>query len=43
VYSDPDRDAGLYRVRVDHARGQDVAVIIDGQEVGRIPVADLRP
>ncbi len=43
VYSDPDQGAGVYKVRVDYVRGQDVPVIIDGQEVGRIPVADILP
>jgi Uma2 family endonuclease len=43
VYSDPDRDAGAYRSRVDYRPGQDIPVIIDGREVGRIAVAELLP
>lgn len=42
VYTDPD-PAGGYRSRVDYRPGQDVPVIIDGQKVGRIAVADLLP
>jgi Uma2 family endonuclease len=42
VYTDPD-PAGGYRSRVDYQPGQDVPVVIDGQEVGRIAVADLLP
>jgi len=42
VYTDPDPAVG-YRSRVDYRPGQDVPVIIDGQEVGRIPVAKLLP
>ena len=42
VYTDPDPAVG-YRSRVDYRPGQDVPVIIDGQEVGRIPVAELLP
>jgi Uma2 family endonuclease len=42
VYTDPD-PAGGYRSRVDYRPGQDVPVIIDGQEVGRIAVMDLLP
>jgi Uma2 family endonuclease len=43
VYSDPDRDTGTYRSRVDYRPGQDIPVLIDGQEVGRIAVAELLP
>jgi Uma2 family endonuclease len=43
VYADPDLGAGQYGNRVDYRPGQDVPVIIDGQEVGRIPVVDLLP
>jgi Uma2 family endonuclease len=42
VYTDPD-PAGAYRSRVDYRPGQDVPVIIDGQEVGRIAVTELLP
>jgi Uma2 family endonuclease len=42
VYTDPD-PAGGYRSRVDYQSGKNVPVIIDGQEVGRIPVSDLLP
>jgi Uma2 family endonuclease len=41
VYTDPDPAAGRYGNRVDFLPGQDVPVIIDGQEVGRIAVLDL--
>jgi Uma2 family endonuclease len=48
VYTDPDpgphvSGVGGYRSRVDYQPGQDVPVVIDGQEVGRIAVADLLP
>ena len=42
VYTDPDPAAG-YRSRVDYQPGQDVPVVIEGQEVGQIAVADLLP
>jgi Uma2 family endonuclease len=42
VYTDPD-PAGGYRSRVDFRPGQDVPVVIDGREVGRIPVTQLLP
>jgi Uma2 family endonuclease len=42
VYTDPD-PAGGYRSRVDYRPGDDVPVVIDGREVGRIAVADLLP
>lgn len=41
VYTDP--HPGGYRSRTDSRPGQDVPVVIDGIEVGRIPVADLLP
>lgn len=41
VYSDP-HQAG-YRSRTDYQPGQQVPVVIDGVEVGRIPVDDLLP
>ncbi len=43
VYSDPDKATGRYRSRVDLHPGDDVSVVIDGREVGRIAVADLLP
>jgi Uma2 family endonuclease len=48
VYADPDpgphgSGVGGYRSRVDYQPGQDVPVIIDGREVGRIAVTDLLP
>ncbi len=42
VYTDPD-PAGAYRSRLDYRPGDDVPVVIDGREVGRIAVADLLP
>jgi Uma2 family endonuclease len=41
VYSDPRR--GQYRSTQVFEPGQDVPVVIDGVEVGRIAVADLLP
>ncbi len=41
VYTDPDQDAGRYRTRVDLYAGETVPVVINGQEVGQIAVADL--
>ena len=43
VYTDADQAAGRYRSRVDVQAGDDVSVVIDGREVGRIAVADLLP
>jgi Uma2 family endonuclease len=43
VYTDPDQDAGRYRTRVDFCAIDKVPVVIDGQEVGKIAVADLLP
>jgi Uma2 family endonuclease len=42
VYTKPD-PAGGYGLRVDYRPGDDVPVVIDGREVGRIPVAELLP
>ena len=41
VYTDPDPATGRYRSRVDMQPGDDISVVIDGREVGRIAVADL--
>ena len=41
VYTDPNPVAGQYGNRVDYQPGQDVPVIVDGLEVGRVAVADL--
>jgi Uma2 family endonuclease len=43
VYTDPDPATGTYRKQVDYLLGQDLPVVIDGQEVGRIAVANLLP
>ncbi|MGL6097376.1 MAG: Uma2 family endonuclease [Fimbriiglobus sp.] len=45
VYTDPDPAATPpgYRTRTDFAPGQDVPLVLDGVEVGHIPVADLLP
>ena len=43
VYTDPDPATGTYRSQVDYLPGQDLPVVIDGQEVGRVAVADLLP
>jgi len=48
VYTDPDpgphaSGMGGYRSSVDYQPGQDIPVVIDGQEVGRIAVANLLP
>jgi Uma2 family endonuclease len=42
VYTNSD-PAGGYRFRVDYRPGDDVPVVIDGREVGRIAVTDLLP
>jgi Uma2 family endonuclease len=44
VYTDPraGRNPG-YRLRHDYRIGEDVPVVVDGREVGRIPVRDLLP
>lgn len=42
VYSDPDPVKG-YRSRVDHRRGDRIAVAVDGVEIGRLAVDDLIP
>src|SRR4051794_27545808 len=43
VYTDPDPATGTYRSRVDYHSGQDLPVVIDGQEASRVAVADLLP
>jgi hypothetical protein len=42
VYTDPDPAVG-YRSRVDYRPGDEVPVVIDGQEIGRIAAAELLP
>jgi Uma2 family endonuclease len=41
VYTEPGNDG--YQSRQDFARGQGVPVVIEGREVGRIPVSDIVP
>ena len=41
VHTDPDQAEGRYGNRVDFGPGEQAPVMIDGQEVGRIPVGDL--
>ncbi len=41
VYTGVDQATGQYRSRVDLQPGDEVSVVVDGQEVGRIAVADL--
>lgn len=41
VYSDPCSEG--YRSRLVYGTGQDVPLVIDGIEVGRIAVADMLP
>jgi Uma2 family endonuclease len=45
VYTDPDAttDPPAYRTRTDFAPGQDVPLVLDGQTVATLPVADLLP
>jgi Uma2 family endonuclease len=45
VYADPDpaADPPAYRTHTNYAPGQDVPVVLDGQTVATIPVADLLP
>jgi len=45
VYTDPDAtaDPPAYRTRTDYAPGQSVPLVLDGQTVASIPVADLLP
>ena len=43
IYSDPDQALGEYRSRIDLPEGDEVPVVIDGREVGRIAVTDLLP
>jgi len=40
---DTDPDPGRYAVRENFEPGQDVPIVIDGVELGRIAVADLLP
>ena len=42
VHSDPDPVQG-YRSRVDHRRGDSIAVALDGLEIGRLAVDNLLP
>ena len=45
VYSDPAGDPGVahYRTKLTFGPGQDVPVVLDGREVGRVPVKDILP
>ena len=43
VYSDPDQATGRYRSETDLHPGDEVSVVIDGREVGRIAVRNLLP
>jgi hypothetical protein len=45
VYTDPDpaADPPAYRTQTNYAPGQDVPLVLDGQTVASIPVADLLP
>ena len=45
VYTDPDATATppAYRTRTDYTPGQSVPLVLDGQTVAGIPVADLLP
>lgn len=45
VYTDPDAttDPPAYRTQTNYAPGQDVPLVLDGQTVATIPVADLLP
>ncbi len=45
VYTDPDptTDPPAYRARTDYAPGQSVPLVLDGQPVAALPVADLLP
>jgi hypothetical protein len=45
VYTDPDpaADPPAYRTRTDYAPGSSVPLVLDGQTVAQIPVADLLP
>jgi Uma2 family endonuclease len=45
VYTDPDptADPPAYRTRTDYTPGQDVPLVLDGQTVATIPVAELLP
>ena len=43
VYTDPDAttDPPVYRTRTDYVPGESVPLVLDGQTVATIPVADL--
>ncbi len=45
VYTDPDLTTPLpsYRTRTDYLPGQEIPLILDGQTIAQIPVADLLP
>lgn len=43
VHTDPDPAVGTCRSQVDYDPAQDIPVIIDGREVGRVAVVDLLP
>ena len=43
VYSDPDSGTGTYQARVDYGHGQTVPVVVAGQVVAQIAVAELLP
>jgi hypothetical protein len=43
VYSDPDQTTGQYRNRMVFGPGEQAPVVIDGQEVCQVAVADLLP
>ena len=45
VYTDPDTTAEppAYRTRTDYAPGQAVPLVLDGQTIAQIPIADLLP
>lgn len=45
VYTDPDpaADPPAYRTRADYPPGQSVPLVLDGQAVAQVPVADLLP
>jgi Uma2 family endonuclease len=45
VYTDPDQAVfpPVYANRTDYLPGQDVPIVLDGQQVGTVPAADLLP
>ena len=43
VYSDPDQAAARYQARLALQPGDEISVVIDRREVGRIAVADILP